>query len=153
MKLIEFISTIFDSNEIIIILVASFVITTATTTSDFEIFPKIESFYPPNGYQPVKGYEPPNYVVKHAHLPFELEQTDNSISNTNVENFKNFNIQPPHMMQTQLINQAETSQNNNRHDGEKYYQVYLSNQQIGLGSSNWRRTPFPHKSKIHLLAI
>ena len=26
-----------------------------------DMYPKVENFHPPKGYQPVRGYEPPNY--------------------------------------------------------------------------------------------
>lgn len=47
-------------------------------------FVKVENFYPPFGYQPVKGYEPPNY--HHAYNTQQQAQNVQSYPN-NAQNF------------------------------------------------------------------
>ena len=52
--------------------IVSAILATAINGSEFQdlskisgesinLFPKIENFHPPKGYQPVRGYEPANY--------------------------------------------------------------------------------------------
>ena len=40
---------------------------------DFSLYPKIENFHPPEGYQPVKGFEPQNYKPNRKFNEFTIQ--------------------------------------------------------------------------------
>jgi hypothetical protein len=50
-----------------------------------DMYPKIENFHPPKGYQPVRGYEPPNYKPNiNNHIIFQDKpKIVNSLSESN----------------------------------------------------------------------
>jgi hypothetical protein len=50
-----------------------------------DMYPKVENFHPPKGYQPVRGYEPPNYKPNiNNHIIFQDKpKIVNSLSENN----------------------------------------------------------------------
>lgn len=82
---------------------------------DYEstLYPKVEYFHPPEGYQPVKGYEPLNYQPNRKKIGVVQEKTKqwNLNQSPNPTYFNPFNLNSQQIYQQVYNNQYPSQQN------------------------------------------
>ena len=83
------------------------------SASESTLYPKVEYFHPPEGYQPVKGYEPLNYQPNRKKIGVVQEKTKqwNLNQSPNPTYFNPFNLNSQQIYQQVYNNQYPNQQN------------------------------------------
>ena len=115
---------------------------------DISLFPKIENFHPPEGYQPVKGFEPQNYKPNRKFNEFTIQTKQFNFQTPSFVDYPSYyNPNLPHEQHKNGLSLSQTNRapHNQIDFGPKLPNIFqlvpTTKETKSFEIENWRRTP------------